>query len=283
MSTIEKRRFTNALSRVNQPSTSVPLVPSIIASSVERAEESSHSNMDQIPKRHIDNEVIESTTYRGALELASSYVPQGTCKEEVLKLKSEIQHLEFILDGCKKFLDSNIIQNDILNRDERLALALYTFDLGNKDVAKENFYYKLNEVLRLRNNEMMKKWQGYLYYFLGALKKLENIETTVYRCVKSDLNEVQNNYKYAAKIHWSSFSSSTTDIQIAKQFGKILFIIHILNGKNIEKYSVFKGEKEILLNPNMSFVVSPHKPQFNDEGYWCIHLFQVADGDTYIF
>jgi len=182
-------------------------------------------------------------------------------------------------------MDSHADRDEALSRDEKLALALYTFDLGIKLDWRENFYYKLNKMLKERSNDAMLMWQGYLYYFFAALKKLNNIKTTVYRGINYELEQVQQNYQFGSKIHWSSFSSTTTEIQVAKKFAlksKILFIISILTGKDIQKYSVVKGEKEILLNPNMSFVVF-QEPHFDEEGYWCVNLVQIADSDTYIF
>lgn len=68
-----------------------------------------------------------------------------------------------------------------MNVDERLALALYTYDLKSSGEKEENFYHILNKVIRHRNDDEMMCWRGYLYYFFAALKKIVNVETTVYR------------------------------------------------------------------------------------------------------
>jgi len=45
---------------------------------------------------------------------------------------------------------------------------------------------------------------------------------------------------------------------------------------------VIQGEKEILLHPNMSFIVD-QEPYFGEDGYWNISLLQISDSSTYIF
>ena len=58
--------------------------------------------------------------------------------------------------------------------------------------------------------------------------------------------------------------------------------MQIVNGKDIQQYAVLKGEKEILLHPNMSLVVAKPATQESD-GYWYVNMLQIADADTFIF
>lgn len=107
----------------------------------------------------------------------------------------------------------------------------------------------------------------------------------VLRGVHTDAAEVQEHYSVGRTIHWSAFTSTTTDVKVAKGFtgsSKVLFRITIVTGKDIMKYSVIKGEKEILLNPNMSFVVFK-KPTREEDGYFYVDMVQRVDSDTYIF
>ena len=103
--------------------------------------------------------------------------------------------------------------------------------------------------------------------------------------MRCELGYVNTHYTLSRKIHWSGFSSTTTDVKVAKSFcgpSKIIFSVQIINGKDIQKYSVMKGEKEILLHPNMSFVVITEATQ-HDDGYWYVSLVQIKDSDTFIF
>jgi len=237
-----------------------------------------------VAQRQLDSQNFVDTTYRGALELASEYKPTKTCLEEILVLSQEVPRLDYIILDCKKYLDSSN-EDKTLNKDERMALALYSYDLGMKCERSQNFYHVLNSVLQKRNNELMAAWRGYLFYFFSALRKINNQEITVYRGINCDIEFIKKNYTKAKKIHWSAFSSTTTDVTIARSFchkSKMIFKLEILNGKDIRKYSVIKGEKEILLHPNMSFIVTK-TARLESDGYWYVDLLQTADADTFIF
>ena len=78
-----------------------------------------------------------------------------------------------------------------------------------------------------------------------------------------------------SSIHWSGFTSSTTDIKTAKFFAgnsKVIFEIEIKNGKDIQNYSMFKKEKEILLSPNIHFIVKEHR---KENGYLYVCLQEI--------
>ena len=47
------------------------------------------------------------------------------------------------------------------------------------------------------------------------------------------------------------------------------------NAKDIQRYSATPGEAELLLSPNMEFVVT--KPLFMENGYRCIEMQQIPD------
>ena len=66
-------------------------------------------------------------------------------------------------------------------------------------------------------------------------------------------------YDGKKKVHWSGFSSTTTDESIARTFagvGGLVLKIDVQNGKNVQPYSWFgKDEAELVLTPNMEFMV----------------------------
>ena len=71
---------------------------------------------------------------------------------------------------------------------------------------------------------------------------------------------------------------------IAKNFStntKLLFKIDIFNGKDIQEYSVISSEREILLHPNMNFIVTKEAYQIGN-GYNMIELLQLANFEKYI-
>ena len=72
---------------------------------------------------------------------------------------------------------------------------------------------------------MLNKWQGYIFYILNALRKLPAIEADVFRG-NNNSAAVAGEYTIGRKIHWSAFTSSTPDVQVAKGFAGFLILIH---------------------------------------------------------
>ena len=93
-----------------------------------------------------------------------------------------------------------------------------------------------------------------LTYLTSALHELPAYEGRVYRGVPSSaLSVIQNRYKRGMDIQWSSFTSTSCRIETAKGFaerGGIVFVIDVVNGRDITHYSAYQGEGEILLSPN---------------------------------
>jgi hypothetical protein len=234
---------------------------------------------------HVDD--VEDTTYKGVLELAKSFVPNQSCKESLLsqKNKLELPELERIISDCEKFMQSKKLPSGISN-DEIMAIVLYTHDLKLLATRPEdNFYFALNTMLRKREVPVMKLYQGYLYYLLNGLKKLPDVKAQVFRGISDvSVSKLSQEYWQGRKIHWSAFSSSTTSIETAKKFSasKLIFRIDIINGKNIQGLSMFPREDEILLSPNMSFIVTRNLTQEVD-GFSYINLVQVASDSTLVF
>lgn len=234
----------------------------------------------------LEKEEVEDVTYKGALALTKDYTPTLSCEEELLANKEVlgVSHLVRIVNECKKFLESSKESDESLSNDEKMALATYTHDLRMSAKVEENFYSIFNSKLRKRDTEELKHWKGYLYYLFAALDKLKDLQMTVYRGVRVEADVVQKNYKRGRKVHWSAFSSSTSDVSTARKFSKdskIIFKLLIQTGKDIQPYSMFAAEKEILLTPNMSFTVAEELHQEQD-GYSYVVLIQNVEAATYI-
>jgi len=232
--------------------------------------------------RHTDTNVVINMPYRESLALVAGYTPTMMCADEVLKLHDVVPQIEKIVKGCQDFLAGDG-EDKLLDMNERMAIALYSYDLL-LDTNTDDFYYLLNKMLQKRDSKEVERWRGYLHYLFTALNKIKNEEQTVYRGIESKLDIIKNLYTYRKRIHWSAFSSSTTDIEVAKKYAaesKIMFRINVVNGKDIQRYSVFKGEKEILLHPNMKLVVNV-KPK-EENGFWVFDLLQTDDSNAVVF
>eukprot|EP00727_Mastigamoeba_balamuthi_P004281 m51a1_g13850 putative uracil-dna glycosylase (591) ;mRNA; r:570529-572604 len=215
----------------------------------------------------------EQLAFAGTIETPPhGFVPEGSCKEVVLAaapvLAQRVPLLTEIVAACETVCKSvcetgeaaELIRRHGLTNDEVLAVVLYTYDTGllGKPSSDGNFYFQLNEVLRLRNSAEMRALQGYLYYFNSALRKLPDYKGVVYRG-NSAVDIVRSEYSMGREIYWSSYSSATISEVVAKAFAGedgMIFRVHISTGKVISSFSAVQAECEVLLPPNAGLVVS---------------------------
>jgi len=229
--------------------------------------------------------------YKGVTGMLKDFVPTKPCSEYVLDLcsipsivttkfmfiKSEIDmwYSSFKWKSNPSYLDEN----------ECVSIAWYAWDILQNGNREENFYYQLNKSLLERNPELLNKFSGYLWYFQRALSKLPNICIDVYRGIDtSGAVLIKKEYVEHRPIHWSAYSSTTSDLSVAKKFaGKsgIILKIKIFNGKSVTDYSPFPTENEVILSPNMRFIVSSDVYAMND--YCFIDLIQFDKDDTFVF
>ena len=160
-----------------------------------------------------------------------------------------------------------------LNDDELLSIALYTFDsCSGQDV---QFFYQLNRSLRQRGGRvrMLRTFGSHTYYMLQAMRKLPNVEGTVYRGL-DDRALVASRFKRGSTVQFRAWTSTTTDFKTAQEFSDIgegcILRIDIFTGKDIGALSIIETECEVLLSPNMRFFVT--KGLYQDEDRWYIDL-----------
>jgi len=154
---------------------------------------------------------------------------------------------------------------------------------GEWRAARQFFFFQLNKMLQKRDVEQVLKWKGYLFFLQSGLKKLPTQKVTVFRGIP-DIKIIQENYTTHSKVHWSSYSSTTTQETEARKFATnegVVMRIEIINGKLIESYSAFKKEHEILLSPNMTLFVAHGVHEENGLKY--VDLIQEAPGPTFVF
>jgi len=185
--------------------------------------------------------------------------------------------LEFILTQCvewtNSFLKNKTENPNNLDNEEILAVSIYTYDLYlNQGKREENFYFQLNRMLRKRSSQDFGKWRGYLYYLQNALDKIDTFKGTVYRGIPEEhVDSIQTEYTEDRPIFWSGYTSSTPDIDVAKNFANekgIILKIKINNGKVIKKYSYITQEDEVLIRPNSKFIVKKALYKGDDDYYY---------------
>jgi len=200
------------------------------------------------------------------------------CKDEVSTYfhLPGMENLPQIVEECENWLNSfprNKFQNPKkLTHDEMFAIAMFTHELRPQGKEYENFYFQL----KFTNN--LKQFGGYMYYRKMAMSHFEDQQMKVYRGFpSSNLGGIQKIYSNSQQISLTNFISTTTDIALAQKAaekGGIIMEINIFTGKNITEYAFLKNKSEIILSPNMVFIVSEelHK---EDDGYFHLKLTQT--------
>lgn len=154
-----------------------------------------------------------------------------------------------------------------ITKDDAAAIALYTYDFGPGDF-ESNPYRILNTALASNNSNDLKRVRGLIFIVTRALRKLpicENI--TLYRGIRDNVD--RDMYKVGHTIVFHGFSSATTDMNVVKEFlassseGKgaapsssgTLFVLEDTWGYDIQQYSLYPNEREILIEPERHFRV----------------------------
>ena len=123
---------------------------------------------------------------------------------------------------------------------------------------------------------------------IKALELLPAFEGVCWRAYSHPLKTreaILSEYKLGDMIEWRAFTSVTTIEKFAEQFlgtnktVGVIFKIHVTSGRDINAYSCFPQECEILLAPNHRFTVSS-KPR-EERGFTYIDLVQVT-GNTFV-
>ncbi|CAF4032921.1 unnamed protein product, partial [Rotaria magnacalcarata] len=183
----------------------------------------------------------------------------GYAKKPLVTLEEAVIPLAKIIDNVESrvwvSMERSKSPADNLEQNESAAIRLYTIEWSEEN---QSLYNVLNETLRLEDRKKLIPWFSYLKLILTALFKLAWFRGTVWRGVKTDL---YNLYEVGSHITWWAFSSCSQSREIAEtQFldssrASTLFQIECLNGKSIQRHSLYKDENEILLLPCSYFEV----------------------------
>mmetsp|Transcript_69386 Transcript_69386/g.185132 ORF Transcript_69386/g.185132 Transcript_69386/m.185132 type:complete len:310 (+) Transcript_69386:405-1334(+) len=174
------------------------------------------------------------------------------------------------------------------------AIVMFTLETvrwepGPKPDPDGNFYSRLNRRLRERDRESIDRIEGYLFLLMRGLLTLPSYQGVLWRGVDAKGRErCLQEYTVGRKVHWSAFSSTTPDREVAEMFagprGVLLRITlpkeRRSKARDIHKLSVF-DEREVLLLPNFSFVVSDTGKLEN--GYDVIDLLEESRESTLVF
>ena len=191
---------------------------------------------------------------------------------------------EDIIAKCKDRIDPEInkIKNKYNNitKEDAYIICSYTCESEEEDYSP---YRLLNQNLILDNRQKgIRNISKYLYIFIKSLRKLPRYypqNKYLYRCIDNQvkLSEDPNNKKSVPyiignkKTFWG-FTSTSTDPEKAYEFlkeenikkGTIFKLGGDIWGYDIELFSCYDSEKEILLEPERIFIVDDVLPPLND-------------------
>jgi hypothetical protein len=179
----------------------------------------------------------------------------GYLMHQLLPLQKAIEHILSQIDQLDRFVktaknECRFLSQHRLTRDESAAVYLYTMEGG-----ENGFYQVLNRALRSENRPALKPWFVYLKLFDTAVQKLPNLRTNVWRGVTRD---IARNYKKDDEFTWWSISSCSISVNVLKVFlgpNSTLFLIEVVNGKDISRYTNYPNENEVILCPGTRFHV----------------------------
>lgn len=189
-----------------------------------------------------------------------------TMKEALLQAEFTTKRIKLICDACENAayfaMDEGRLFEGFTEADAA-AIAMYTYDFGPKEF-EYNPYRILNRSLAERSYADLQKASGIMYLVMTALRKMSRVTgTTLYRGVRGEINK--DTYVKGNVVTWLGLSSASPDMGTTKKFltkgsktGKsegTLFIIEDGWGYNIQPYSLFPDEVEILIEPDRQFKV----------------------------
>ena len=181
--------------------------------------------------------------------------PAVALEKAVKELASIAPNVESYAHSAKKSFQS---PHNGLTSDEAAAIRLYTMEW---DLKEQSLYRRLNHALRSKQGRQqnIQLWYPYLRLLVSGLSRLPAIEKTVFRGIKEHLAV---GYDKDKTIVWWGFSSCTTSMSVLQAdefFGstgrRTMFIIECKTARDIQNYSVFTNEDEVLLLPGTQFKV----------------------------
>merc|ERR1712100_437884 len=126
----------------------------------------------------------------------------------------------------------------------------------------------LNKCLRDENRSKVKKYFKYLRLLFEAMDHLPKEKKTLWRGISVDLASSPD-YEAGKTVTWWSVTSTTADMNVAKNFTKgcggkcTLFTIDTKTSTDIAPLSMFANEKESLLAPGTQLEVISKKQNGN--------------------
>lgn len=221
-----------------------------------------------------NTEKLVSAATDSTLEKYSSLYPVfyhiPTMEQALFEAGLDRDRVDRIIKDCED-IATNVEQRKAipkgLTKEDVAAITMYTYDLGSTDF-EYNPYRLINKALSDGNKQDFDKIRGLLFLVMSSLRKLKRVEgETLYRGIRRAID--LDNYKEGDIIMWNGFSSTSPNMKTIQDFidtkktdkeengiaSGTLFIIEDGWGYDIQPYSFFPNEREILIEPERCFRV----------------------------
>lgn len=230
---------------------------------------SEYSRAETMAKEGVENGILVENYNSILPDIYPKGYARPTLKNALFTAKLKDKQVDAIYNTCKNAGHTAMgecFSSDGFTEDDAVALAMYTYDFGQKKT-EYNPYVMINRSLAERVVVSLQKTNGLLYLVMMALRKLPRITgLTLYKGVKGKINFDESNYRMGNVITWPTLSSTSPDMNETKKMlakgsstGKAtgtLFIIEGGWGYNIQPYSLFPNEAEIIIEPERQFKVN---------------------------
>ena len=136
-----------------------------------------------------------------------------------------------------------------INHGQMLIIYAYTYE--------SDIYRVVNKALRLGDQGCIEKWSFFIYWLEEALAQLPRYSGEVYRGIGIVPDKEQ--YAVGREVTWSAFSSTSVKWKVAHGFltggSGMVFAIRSRSGREIQQYSYYNSEAEVLFPPSRRFRV----------------------------
>jgi hypothetical protein len=121
-------------------------------------------------------------------------------KDCILQAIPGFRFADQIAEWVRNYIRSSVearetINNYQLNELEAESIVWWSADVqtlgGDSEMSP---FYVYNAALRSRNQDLIKPWSDYSFFFVNALKKLPRVEMTTYRGVSMRVTELSRQY-----------------------------------------------------------------------------------------
>ena len=193
----------------------------------------------------------------------AGYAPEKSLVQ-FLKEDAGDPDMDAILGEARCFVLQKLAGGCEVSVTDVLAIHIYTVEC--------TVYKELNRCMREADPEAIARWRPMIFYLSSALERLPPLDehaATVFRGIS--IPYTPEVYAPDKRVVWPSFSSTSSKRTVCHSFANqvsglgLIFEIHgaaRAGARSIAEYSVYPHEAEVLLPPNVEFVVS--KVKFTD-------------------